>query len=278
MIEGGTWQATAVGEKGIRSYHLTDLTSLFSTMASVAHQYEAAATPEQKQAFYNTTLAQVYDAGTEVELSSSELQQRAEKIGPPYAANLLFISAGVDVQADRLEVTFLGVHSDQTFSVLKLMGDTSRDAVWRHLDEAMGSTFKTTDGRTLPVQIQAIDSGFNADQVIKFVLAQRKKARSAYAVKGKEGFDRLPLAQGGRLKGQMRLLIVGSDAGKLAVQKALALQEIGPGYIRLPGHVDADYFEGLASEELRVKVIKGARRYAYHRTVKRNEPLDCLVS
>ncbi|WP_439368511.1 phage terminase large subunit family protein [Bradyrhizobium sp. DASA03120] len=280
MIEAGRWQATATGEKGIRSYHLTELTSLFSTMASVAQQYEGAATPEQKQAFYNTTLAQVYDAGTEVELSSSELQQRAEKIGPPYAANLLFVSAGVDVQADRLEATFLGVHSDQTFSVLnhiKLMGDTSGDAVWRQLDEAMGSTFKTTDGRTLPVQIQAIDSGFNADQVVKFVLAQRRKSRASYAVKGKEGFDRLPLTQGGRLKGQMRLLIVGSDAGKLAVQKALALQEIGPGYIRLPDHLDADYFEGLASEELRIKVVKGAPRYAYHRIVKRNEPLDCLV-
>ncbi|MDA9498435.1 phage terminase large subunit family protein [Bradyrhizobium sp. CCBAU 11357] len=280
MIESGKWQATALGEKGIRSYHLTELSSLFSTMASVAQQYEAAVTPEQKQAFYNTTLAQVYDAGTEVELSSSELQQRAEKIAPPYAANLVFISAGVDVQADRLEATFLGVHSDETFSVLnhlKLMGDTSGDAVWRQLDEAMGSTFKTTDGRTLAIQIQAIDSGFNADQVVKFVMAQRKKARAAYAVKGKEGFDRMPLAQGGRLKGQLRLLIVASDAGKLAVQKALALQEIGPGYIRLPDHLDADYFEGLASEELRVKVIKGAPRYAYHRTVKRNEPLDCLV-
>ncbi|MEY9184548.1 phage terminase large subunit family protein [Bradyrhizobium sp. USDA 313] len=280
MIEAGHWQATAKGEKGIRSYHLTELTSLFSTMSSVAQQYEAAVTPEQKQAFYNTTLAQVYDAGTEVELSSSELQQRAEKIVSPYAANMIFVSAGVDVQADRLECTFLGVHGDQTFSVLnhlRLMGDTSGDAVWRQLDEAMGSIFKTTDGRMLPVQIQAIDSGFNADQVVKFVQSQRRRSRAAYAVKGKEGFDRMPLAQGGRLKGQLRLLIVGSDAGKLAVQKALALQEMGPGYIRLPDHLDADYFEGLASEELRVKVIKGAPRYAYHRTVKRNEPLDCLV-
>ncbi|MDX3966036.1 MAG: phage terminase large subunit family protein [Bradyrhizobium sp.] len=280
MIEGGTWQATASGEKGVRSYHLTELSSLFSTMASVAQQYEAAVTPEQKQAFYNTTLAQVYDAGTEVELSSSELQQRAEKIAPPYAANLVFVSAGVDVQKDRLEVTFLGHHADETFSVLnhlKLPGDTSGNAVWDKLDAAMGSTFPTTDGRTLPVLIQAIDSGFSADQVVEFVRSQRRQSRATYAVKGKEGFYRMPLAQGSRLKGQLKLVIVGVDAVKLAVQKALSIDDLSPGFIRLPDHLDEDYFEGLASEQLRVRVVKGAPRYEFHRTVRRNEPLDCLV-
>lgn len=280
MVELGRWEATATGEPGIRSYHITELASLFSTMASVAQNFEAATTPEAKQVFYNTTLAQVYDAGTEVELSSSELQQRAEKIAPSYAPNLVFVSAGVDVQSDRLECTFLGHHADQTFSVLnhlKLMGDTSGDAVWRQLDDAMATTFDTADGRLLPVYAQAIDSGFNADQVSKFVQAQRRKSRAAYAVKGVSGFDRPIIAQGGRLRGQLRLMLVGADSGKLAAQKALALQDIGPGFVRLPDHLDADYFEGLASEELRVRYVKGAPRYAYHRTIKRNEPLDCLV-
>lgn len=280
MIEHGRWEVTATGEPGIRSYHITELSSLFSTMASVAQNFEAATTPEAKQVFYNTTLAQVYDAGTEVELSASELQERAEKIAPPYSASLVFVSAGVDVQGNRLECTFLGHHADQTFSVLnhlKLTGDTSGDVVWQQLDAAMGSTFATSDGRALPVLIQAVDSGFNADQVVKFVHAQRRKARAAYAVKGKDGFDRMPLAAGGRLKGQLRLLLVGVDAVKLAVQNALALEGLAPGFVRLPDHLDDDYFAGLASEQLRSRVVKGAPRYEYHRIVRRNEPLDCLV-
>lgn len=280
MIENGAWEATATGERGIRSYHLTELSSLFSTLASVAQNFEAATTPEAKQVFYNTTLAQVYDAGTEVELSSSELQQRAEKIAPPYAADIVFVSAGVDVQADRLECTFLAHHVDQTLSVLnhvKLAGDTSGDAVWRELDAAMAATFAIADGRMLPVQIQAVDSGFNADRVLAFVQSQRRKSRAAHAVKGMGGFDRMPLARGGRLKGQMGLLIVGVDSMKLSVQKALASDDSTPGFIRLPDHLDSDYFDGLASEELRVRYVKGSPRYEYHRTVKRNEPLDCLV-
>ncbi|MGY3618418.1 phage terminase large subunit family protein [Bradyrhizobium sp. USDA 10063] len=281
MIDNGRWEATATGEPGIRSYHITELSSLFSTMASVAQSFEGATTPEQKQVWYNTTLAQTYDAGTEVELSASELQQRAEKIAAPYAASIAFVSAGVDVQGDRIECTYLAHHTDQTFTVLnhlKLMGDTSGDAVWLQLDAAMAATFDTADGRRLPVHIQAVDSGFNADMVLKYVNAQRRNSRAVYAVKGRGGFDRLPLVRGGRLKGQMGLLIVGVDTVKLSVQKMLARSDTTlPGFIRLPDHLDDDYFAGLASEELRVRYIKGAPRYEYHRTFKRNEPLDALV-
>ncbi|MEW6395296.1 MAG: terminase gpA endonuclease subunit [Pseudomonadota bacterium] len=280
MIEGGRWQATAQGELGIRSYHLNELASKFSTLARIAQQFEDAKTPEQKQAFYNTTLAQVYDAGTEVELSSSELQQRAEPIGAPYAANTLFVTAGVDVQGDRLECTFLAHHADNTSSVfdhLKLPGDTSADGVWLALDSALGTAFALGDGRKLSAAATAVDSGFNADQVMKFVLMQRRKSRVCYAVKGMSGFDRMPLVRGGRLKGQMQLLIVGTDTVKHSVQKHLAMQEVGPGFIRLADHLPPEYFDGLASEELRVRYIKGAPRHEYHRTVRQNEPLDCLV-
>lgn len=281
MIEGGKWVATATGEKGIRSYHLTELSSLFSTMASVVQQFEAATTPEAKQVFYNTVLAQAYDAATEVELSASELQQRAERIAPPYRADMLIATAGVDVQADRVECTFLGHHADQTFSVLnhiKLMGDTSGNAVWQQLDELMASTFAMEDGRTLPVITQAIDSGFNADQVLKYVQGQRRKSRSCYAVKGVSGFDQLPIRRGGRLRGQLGLMLVGVDTVKLTLQRALALQDpAAPGFIRLPSHLGEEYFAGLASEELRVRYVKGAPRHEYHRTYRQNEPLDCLV-
>jgi phage terminase large subunit GpA-like protein len=73
MLELGEWRPTAVGQPGVRSYHLNELSSKFSTLESVAAQYEAALTPEQRQSFFNTTLGQTYEAGVEVELSGSEL-------------------------------------------------------------------------------------------------------------------------------------------------------------------------------------------------------------
>lgn len=281
MVENGKWVATAKGEPGIRSYHLTELSSLFSTMASVAQQYDAAKTPEAKQVFYNTVLATTYDSATEFEVSSSELQQRATVTAPPYRADTLFVTAGVDCQGDRLECSFLAHYADQTCGVLdhfKLVGDTSGDAVWRQLDEAMGTSFATQDGRALSVIVQAIDSGFNVDQVLKYVQAQRRRSRSCYAIKGVSGFDQMPIRRGGRLRGQLGLMLVGVDAVKFALQSALTLSDpIAPGFIHLPAHLDDDYFAGLASEELKVKVVKGAPQYAYHRVIRRNEPFDCLV-
>lgn len=280
LIENGKWVPTATGEKGIRSYHLNELASKFSTMESVARQFDAAKTPLQRQTFYNTALAEVYDAGTEVELTSSELQQRAEPIAAPYAANIQFITAGVDVQSNRLECTFLAHHADATSSVLnhlKLMGDTSGNEVWQALDTALGFVFMLANGKSLNVMATAVDSGFNADQVTAFVNAQRRKSRQCFAVKGRSGFDQPALKWGGKLKGVLKLLLVGVDVVKLSVQKHLAMQTVGPGFIRLPNHLPPEYFEGLAAEELRVKIVKGAPRYEYHRTYRFNEPLDCLT-
>jgi hypothetical protein len=134
---------------------------------------------------------------------------------------------------------------------------SAEDAVALTLDTALGTIFTLANGRKLTVQATAVDSGFNADQVMKFVNGQRRKSRACYAVKGRSGFDRLPLQWGGHLKGLMRLMLVGVDVVKHAVQKHLAMQTIEQGYIRLPDHLPQEYFDGLASEELRVRYVEG---------------------
>jgi len=283
MVENGRWVPTAEGERGIRSYHLTELSSLFSTMASVAQQFEAATTPEARQVFFNTVLATAYDAATEFDISASDLQQRAEPIAPPYREDMIFVTAGVDVQSNRLECTFLGHHADQTYSVIthfKLMGDTNGDTVWKQLDASIGAaTFPTKDGRILPVIVQAVDYGFSADQVVRYVLSQRRKSRSCYAVKGVGGFNQLFIRRGARVQGQFRLMLVGVDAVKLYLQKSLTLQDpTSPGFIHLPSHLDEEYFEGLTAEELQIQSVRGSQRYKFEpKRGVRNEPLDCLT-
>lgn len=284
MVEAGRWEATATGEPGIRSYHMGELASLFptttNTLQKVATDYEAADTPEAKQTFYNTSLALAYDAGTEVELSPIALEERAEPIKPPYSSEIVFVSAGVDVQRDRLEVTFLGNHADGTGTVLnhlKIMGDTTADAVWRQLDAALATMFPLVNGKTLSVHVTAVDSGYSADQVLRFVHSQRAKSRLIHPTKGVGGFDRLPIARGGKLRGQTQLLLVGADRMKGEIQKRLSVAPSEPGYIRLPDHLPQEYFAGLASEELVARTVRGALRYEYRRTHRQNEPFDCLI-
>ena len=279
MIEGGAWVATATGEPGVASFHISELASPFSSLESVARQYDDADTPDKKRVFYNTALGETFDSSTEIELDASALQARSETITAPYEANILGVTVGVDIQNDRCEATFLAHHADATFSVLNHVvcaGDTSAPQVWSDLDTALGATFALQDGRVLPVAATAIDSGFSSDNVYAFVLSQRRKSRRCFATKGVSGFDRAAIKEGSKVKGNMRVQLVGVDGLKLTVTKRLGI-ESGPGLIRLPNHLDSAYFDQLASEELRIKEVRGFARYEWHKTNRLNEALDALV-
>ena len=279
MIEGGAWVATATGEPGVASFHISELASPFSSLESVARQYDDADTPDKKRVFYNTALGETFDSSTEIELDASALQARSETITAPYPANILGVTVGVDIQNDRYEATFLAHHADATYSVINHVvcaGDTSAPQVWSDLDTVLGATFALQDGRVLPVAAIAIDSGFSSDNVYAFVLSQRRKSRRCFATKGVSGFDRAAIKEGSKVKGNMRVQLVGVDGLKLTVTKRLGI-ESGPGLIRLPNHLDSAYFHQLASEELRIKEVRGFARYEWHKTNRLNEALDALV-
>ncbi len=282
MIESGEWVATVTGEQGIRSYHLDELSSQFSTMAAVAQQFEAAKTPEQKQAFYNTTLARVYDAAAEAVVSSFELQEQAIAIKPPYSSDIVLVTAGVDVQGNRLEATLLAHHADESHSVLhhhKLMGDPTGTAVWGDLDNVLGSTFPLSDGRVLAVAATGIDSGYYTDRALAFVTAQRAKSRRIAPVRGVKGFGNSELTRWGRRIGRQtqRLLVSVSDF-KYGIYRRLARSDDSDiPAIRLPDHLPEEYFKGVAGEELRSKNVRGFTEYSFTRIYVQNEPLDCLV-
>lgn len=275
MIRDGFWRPTAKGEPGIRSYHLDELSSLFSTMASVARSFEEATTPEAKTAWYNTTLARVYEANVEFNVNPDDLRANAVSVKPPYATDITHVTMGCDVQADRVELTYLAAHADGTYTVLNhlcLRGSTSDVEVWQKLDVAAGATFQLADGRLLPVAVQAVDAGFNSDRVAEYVRSQQRKSRSAFALVGRAGFERAMIAKGNRLRGSgLTVMIVGADTAKLIVGKSLV-----SGQVKVPDHLDLDYYDGLASEELRTKQVGGAVRMYFERVVRRNEPLDTL--
>jgi len=285
-IEEGYWEATSDNaEKGIRSFHATELISRFSTLESVARQAEEAeAQPERKRVFFNTVLAEAYDFGEEHQLDASELQQRAEPFPALLPKAITKICAGVDVQAERLECSIVGFSDDGRSFVLqhyKLMGDTAGSKVWEALDELLGATFQTEDKRLLPISSAAIDSGFNTSFVAQFVSAQRRKQRNVIAIKGVGGFDKPTIRKGSLLRGLTQLYLVGVDSVKASIQRRLCMQEVGPNFIHLSDALEPAYFEGLAAETLRTRFVRGYAKLEFHNTAKGaggvgNEPMDCL--
>ena len=164
---------------------------------------------------------------------------------------------------------------------LAIHGDTSGAKVWQDLDAALGAaSFRTIDGRVFQLSSTAIDSGYSTTNVAKFCSMQRAKSRAVFAIKGVGGFDKPVIRRGNTLKGLTTLHLVGVDVVKAEIHRRLAMQELGPGFIHLPDHVDPAYFDGLTVESLRTRFVRGYAKQEFHMTARTgggNEPLDCLA-
>lgn len=280
MLSDGKWGATAAGERGIRSYHITAMASEFTTLSSIAQRWDGADTAERKQVFYNVTLAEPFDSSIEFSMSSLELRQRAEPLKPPYSSDIQFITAGVDVQDNRLEVQIIAHHRNDITSILnhiRMDGDTFSPAVWSELDALLGETFPLSDGRELPVTITGVDSGHRPDAVINFVFGQLRKSRNVVAVKGVPGFNRTFIDRGGKLKKRLGLYNVGVDNVKSSLYTRMRKLEYGSGFIHIPDHLPDEFYAGLASEAIETIYVHGFARTRFVKSVRDNEALDCCV-
>jgi phage terminase large subunit GpA-like protein len=281
MLEAGRWVPTNPdGEKGIRGYHITALASEYSSMESLARAWEAAGTAEERQVFYNLKLGEPFDASVDLSMTSLEIRERSEPIRPPYSADIEFITAGVDVQDDRLEVQFVAHQPNGVTTILNhdvLRGDTFSSATWEELDAALSQTFPLADGRHLPIYVTGVDSGHRPDPVTDFVLAQARKSRRVVALKGMGGWSRPFIDRGGRLKKRIGIYLVGVDSVKSAIYRRLQKLEYGPDFIHVPDHLPDSFYAGLAGEVIVKKYVHGFAKSRYKKIVRDNEALDACV-
>jgi phage terminase large subunit GpA-like protein len=112
MLAAGEWRATtAASDPTVRGYHLPTLYSPLGwfSWADIARAAEdAARDPRKQKTFDNTILARTYaERGDAPDWRRLRERQTAEPVGL-VPAGALFLTAGVDVQRDRLEVSVYG--------------------------------------------------------------------------------------------------------------------------------------------------------------------------
>ncbi|MER2528056.1 MAG: terminase gpA endonuclease subunit [Candidatus Competibacter denitrificans] len=242
--------------------------------------------PSQQRFFINTTLGETWKE--QVERTNAEtLLARRENYGPDrLPARILYLTAGADVQEDRLEIAIYGWRQDskdappEAWLVEKrvIRASPALLAAWTDLDSVLLDTWRTEDGRTLRVGAGCIDSGgHHTAQVYAF--CESRTGRHIYATKGKEGVRPIwPPKASKSKKYNAKVWLVGADSAKDAIYARLRNTEMGPGYIHFPTHADKDFFSQLTSEQVRIKLIKGRRvREWFLPKGKRNEDLDCAA-
>ncbi|MCP1675471.1 phage terminase large subunit GpA-like protein [Natronocella acetinitrilica] len=195
---------------------------------------------------------------------------------------IVLVTAGVDVQKDRLEVTITGFGAGEEAWLLDhliLPGETAEygEGAWLELDPALEDN---------GVQYYCVDSGYNADAVYAAVDGRPY----AWAIKGIFGMNR-PLVEDERRRRQRRryrrkrgvpIEPIGVDTAKSILYARLKLpaaQGACPGYIHFANHpaFDDEYFAQLGAEKLVPRRQRGRTVLEWRKFRARNEALDCLI-
>lgn len=276
MLLNGEWQKTKESKKA--GFHISELYSPFRTIKEVVADFlEAKKTPQMLQTFTNTTLGETWETEGE-ELLPDHLLERCENYNhEALPSDILFLTAGVDVQKDRLEAQVIGYADEYECWVVEykiFWGNTSTMEVWTELDQFLMSTYSVEDGRRLNIACSCIDSGYNSDIVYQFT--KPRQGRRVFAVKGLstpgKALANKPTTVGRK---QAHLYTFGSDTGKEWIWSRLNFDDRV--LIHFPNTVDVEYFKQLSAEKRVPKKVKGVDTVAWIQTRPRNEALDTMI-
>jgi phage terminase large subunit GpA-like protein len=306
-VRKGEWKATAPFH-GVAGFYINELYSPFpgSVMARLVEKYLVAEHALQQgddtkaRSFCNNTKGLPYSYKTDLP-DIEALRDRGEnylELVAPWG--VLVVTAGVDVQHDRLAISIIGWgRGEESWRLYwgEIHGQTSvaEQGAWIDLDALLSKPIEHVSGAKLSIKAVSIDSsdGQTSDAVYSFV--RKRMGRNFMAVKGgsdqnseREIFsspqvavdkDRHQKAHKYGLRpfivGVQRAkdLLLGQDAGA----GRLKLTGQGPGRMHWYKEIRPDWYEQITSE------VK-----APHRTVRnkkvwqkkagvRNEALDTEV-
>lgn len=284
-------------EREIRGFHVNALASMFMGWKKIVEDFLAAnadakhGNSEPLKAWTNLNMAETWENGGE-QLDEEALFKRREKYGCEVPADVLYLTAGVDTQDDRLEAEVVGWgEGAESWGIRYTVfyGDTKLQTVWDALDEFLLQSFERADGAKLKIICTCIDSGgHRANEVYKF--CKVRTARNVFAIKGQGGdvpYIKRPTKNN---REKAWLFTLGVDAGKALVYDRLAVQlpddeeretDSIPGYCHFPKGRERgytrEYFRGLTSEHKVLTYKKGVPVYEWRikdAAHKRNEALD----
>lgn len=278
FVSGGRWRATRPEVIGHHGYRMSALISLLPNAAwqkLVAEFLEAKKSPQTLQTFVNVVLGEAWrDDGEEID--DTALASRVEPIGlDRIPADVLVITAGCDVQDDRVEITTTGW--TKSGDALALAHETVWGApldadTWAEVDDLLKRHWVHPNGGLLKIDAAVVDSGSGGHTDAVYAFCRPRTGRRVFAGKGVPGFQR-PLTQLSKAR-EIRLILVGVDAAKSQIMNRLQAGRT----IRFSDTLDANWFEQLASEKRVVKYMRGQPYRAFVRIPgRRSEALDCLV-
>jgi len=291
MLEYGNW-VHEDPENAVRSFFVNALYMPYGwplSWAEIARRH-LKATKKAKggdtralKAFVNTILGETWhETGEKVEKNA--IMQRRETYAAPCPDGVLFITAAVDTQDNRLEAEKVGWGvGEESWSLgfKQFFGKPSQKSVWDECAAWLQEPMTHESGVAMTVQNILVDTGgHHTQEAYEFVKTYRGGRICAGKGSSTLGDPLVPPRPSEQKKSRLYLWLIGTVAAKDTLFPRMKITEFGPGYMHFPTYpeYDEEYFEQLTSEEMMHKYTKGVLvgRY-YRKTRSRNESLDLKV-
>lgn len=300
-VEHGEWRPHAPSN-GVAGYWISELYSPWKQLSEIVLDYlQKKDNAQDLQTFINTSLAENWVEKGDAPEWEILLARREEYPIETVPIGGLFLTAGVDVQRDRIECEVVAWgRSRESWSVdyQIFLGKTSESSVWEKLEAYRSKTFMHEGGAELPIARMFVDSGDSTQEVYGWVRTQPQS--QVQAIKGSDrGIlpvgqpSPVDVTQGGRkIKAGVRLKVINVSFFKAELFASLKSrppteEERGKGYSYPPGYCHFptgpnygdEHFKQLCAEQLvsRRNRKTGRTKEEWQQTRPRNEALDCRI-
>lgn len=236
--------------------------------------------------FFNTRLARTWKRTIQV-INYNALLERAEHYQLRLAPDkVLFLTAAVDTQDNRLAVQVVGWGRNLCAWILdyvELPGDPANDDVWDRLTEYINVGIKHESGRTMQIVATGIDTGGHRTHAVRHYVRENR-IRNPIALFGSTSINAPPLKKGQAVD----VIYKGIAKKKILTQYSVGTIDLKHDLMsKLQNDSDKDPNDRLLrfSNELPPEYFSGILSETYDRKTKRfvpkpgvrNEPLDTLI-
>lgn len=279
----GIWQPQEeVEDWSVRGFHISELYSPFSTWPEIIKKFKAAkGNMQMMKVFTNTCLGQTWEEKVE-KIDFLDVSKRKEEYMAEIPDQVQVLTAGVDVQDDRLEIEVVGWGlGEESWGIYykQFIGSPGQNDVWEQLDRFLETEFEYADGEKIRILCTCIDTGGHYTQEA-YQYIKPREFRRVFGIKGKGGDGVAFVSKPSRTnRMQISLFTLGVNTGKETILARLKIEEPGSMYMHFPNNADRGYdeayFKGLTSEVKTTVWEKGVKKTIWKVVgTKRNEPLD----
>ena len=283
MLLNGKWIAQREGKGLAAGFHLSGLYSPWVTWSDIAVEHgEAYKEVPLLKVWTNTKEGKSFEENAE-QLDGVGLMARREPFGELLHEDIITITAGVDVQDNRVEYEIVGWgRGEESWSLDYgvVYGDPEGPKVWQALDKQLRRVFPhSRQLPDLPISAVCIDTAGHRTMSV-YDYCRERQHRRVWAIIGRGGAGKpiWPLHASRNNKGKIPLFTIGIDAAKEAFLARLRVDEPGPGYCHFPDTREADYFDQITSEKLVTRFVRGRPKKEWMvRNGRRNEAFDARI-